>query len=77
MNYSKHVEWFFFALLSGSAGLCVNYLGKLSESMTITSQSIAELNSKMQVIVTKLAYSEDKIHDHEFRLRRVEEKRKD
>ena len=76
MNYSKHVEWFFFALLSGSAGLCVNYMGKLTESMAITSQSIAELNSKMHVVVTKLAYSEDKIHDHEFRLRQVERAKK-
>lgn len=72
MNYSKHVEWFFFALLSSTAGLAVNYLGKLSTSITTMSESITSLNGKMEVIAQKLVYSEQTIHDHESRLRRIE-----
>lgn len=72
MNYSKHVEVIFLALLSGSAGIAVSYLGKLSASISAMSESVSALNAKMEVLTTKLIYSEQTMHDHEIRLRRIE-----
>jgi hypothetical protein len=76
MNYTKHVEWFFFALLSGTAGISVKYLGDLSTSITSMSQSMAELSGKIEILTTKLSFTEQRIYDHEGRLRHIEAVRK-
>lgn len=72
MNYRKHVEWAFLAMLSGSAGISVKYLSNLSQSISLMTQSISTLSSQIEVLTTKLTYSEQKIYDHEGRIRSLE-----
>ena len=74
MNYSKHVEVFFFAILSGIAGMSVKHLGDLSTSITSMSQSVAELSAKIEILTTKLSFTEQRIYDHETRMRVIEGK---
>lgn len=74
MDYQKHVEWAFLALLTGAAGLSVKYLGTLSESINAMTESISEMSAQISVLTTKLTYSEQKIYDHETRIRVIENK---
>lgn len=72
MNYQKHVEWAFLALLTGAAGLSVKYLSNLSNSITAMTVAVSEMSAQISVLTTKLTYSEQKLYDHESRLRIIE-----
>jgi uncharacterized protein YoxC len=74
VDYKKHVEWFFFALISGAASLSVSHLGKVSSAMAEMTESVSELNAKMQVIISELSFSQRQISDHEMRIRKFESK---
>lgn len=65
MNYQKHVETMFLALIVGLAGFAVNFLGKMSES-------IDSLNGQMTKVVVRIDADRERVMDIERRVRALE-----
>ncbi len=76
MDYKKHVEWFFFAFISGSAGLGVNCLSRLVSSVATLNENFSTLSGQVTFTNKMLSYNEQISHDHEIRIRALEKSRK-
>lgn len=74
MNYRKHVEYFFLALICGIGSLAVSYLGKLSENIDSLSKNVTQLTVSVNVMSEKLVQSDRILLDHESRIRQMEKR---
>lgn len=72
MNYRKHVEHFFLALICGIGSLAVSYLGKLSENIEGLAKNVTQLTVSVNVMSEKLVQSDKLLIDHESRIRQIE-----
>ena len=67
MNVKEMVHELIMALMLGVAGFGVSQIQSVNTS-------IGELNTKMSVMIERVAFQTQSIHDHEERLRRLEKK---
>lgn len=72
MGHRKVVEYLFFSLLSGIGTIGVSYVQKISETMTTLTKNVVELNAKMEIQTTRMSYTDNRLEDHENRIRRIE-----
>lgn len=64
--WEKFVEWAFLGLISGLFAFTVRYLSHLTKS-------VDQLNAKMILVLERQAQTGEVLHDHEKRLRHVEQ----
>jgi len=61
MQFSAFIEWAFLAVVSGG----VFILWQMKEN-------ISSLNAKIEVVIVNLGHTENKVNDHENRIRLIE-----
>lgn len=65
MEFSKFIEWAFYALLSGGVVWVCRYLQLISKDIT-------KLHADLSVIVERTAWHDRAINDHSGRIRELE-----
>lgn len=72
LDYKKHVEFFFLSLICAIGSLAVHFIAKVNDNIIQMTIAIHEINVKMESLTTDTRKIDDKIHDHENRIRIIE-----
>ena len=76
MDYKKHVEFFFLALISGIGSVGINFVAKISDNIVQMTIAVREVNLKLEALKLDNSGLNEKVHDHELRIRVLESKTK-
>ncbi len=72
MRVRQIIEYVFFAVISGIGTLGVAYVQKISDTMNTLTKNIIELNARMEIQSAETKFNNNRIEDHESRLRHIE-----
>lgn len=74
MDYKKHAEFFFLSLICAIGSLGVTFISKVNDNTIQMTIAIHEINVKLESLTTDNRKIDDKVHDHENRIRVIEKK---
>jgi len=72
VDYRKHVEYAFFAMVTGILGFAVTQFTRVADDIRAVRVSVQELNIQMGVQIERTTTTDLILKDHEIRLRAVE-----